>query len=180
MCRKALRRPNAGLSGMPKCGRKEMLRAVLDETRVIAYVRHPRPAHLMAPFLLVLLRYIFIRTAGATPGCKKGRSGEQPAAIVHAVAPCARPSPPLQVPLSPSTPTFTTTSLSNFLIHNIADGMKRSEGHRRAELPTSGEHRAELAHGDQDSPQYVSDGPATPPPRPAHRPGALRDPWSLI
>ena len=29
------------------------------------------------------------------------------------------------------------------------DGMKRSEGHRQAELPTSGEHLCLLAHGEQ-------------------------------
>ena len=46
---------NAGLSGLPKCVHFEMLRAILDETRGIAYVRHPLlTAHLMVPFLLVL------------------------------------------------------------------------------------------------------------------------------
>jgi hypothetical protein len=41
------------------------------------------------------------------------------------------------------------TSLSNFLIHNEADGMKSSEEHRRAELPASGKHQCLLAHGEQ-------------------------------
>ena len=121
----------------------------MDVARLIACMHHP----LLTVLVVCQKTLVVSEPTSSAGGCDAGAEEKGVRRCTGSQSACTNSLSPLEPSLAgtlePFDINFEHYFSINFLIHNMADGMKKSEGHCRAELPTSAEHQWLFAHGDQ-------------------------------